>query len=314
MNQEDQVAVCSRSFSRHTELKKALLARYPNVRFNETGGQLSGQALIAFLKGCNKAIIGLESVDEDLLKALPELKVISKYGVGLDKIDLYAMTKHKRFLGWTPGVNKRSVSELTLGLIINALRHITESNRQILEGNWKQFKGGLLSGRCVGIIGCGHIGKDLVQLLKPFGCKILAYDIIEYHDFYEAHKVESVNKMKLLSEADVVTLHTPLNDSTQNIIGKKELKQMKPDSVLINTARGGLVDEVALKEALQQHEILAAAFDVMVVEPPQDDDLLRLPNFIMTPHIGGSAEEAIFAMGMASIDGLDDHQIPESIK
>ena len=122
--------------------------------------------------------------------------------------------------------------------------------------------------------------------------------------------VEPVDLETLLRRADVVTLHVPLDDSTRNLLSAPRLALMKPEAILINTARGGLVDEVALKQALQEGRLAAAAFDVFALEPPQDDTLLTLPNFLCTPHIGGSAEEAILAMGRAAIDGLDRHALP----
>jgi phosphoglycerate dehydrogenase-like enzyme len=162
----------------------------------------------------------------------------------------------------------------------------------------------------VGIIGCGNIGKDLVSLLKPFQCPILVYDIREYREFYESHAIEAVSLENLLMRSDIVTLHVPLDDSTRNMLDAQRLNLLKPTSILINAARGGLVDENELREMLRGSRLAAAAFDVFAVEPPQDTDLLDLPNFLVTPHIGGSANEAILAMGMAAIDGLDRHSIP----
>jgi phosphoglycerate dehydrogenase-like enzyme len=311
VNTTDKVAVCSRSFSRHSVLRAELLSRFANVTFNETGHQLKGLELIAFLKGHNKAITALEFIDEALLSALPELQVIGKYGVGLDMIDLKAMRRHGKRLGWISGVNRRSAAELTLAFAIVMLRHVVTGNREVLAGRWQQLKGGLLSGRKVGIIGCGEIGKDLVRLLQPFKCSILVNDIREYSEFYAKFNLQAVSKEELLSRADVVTLHVPLDDSTRNMLTRERLSLMKPNAILINAARGGLVDETALKEMLQEKQLAAAAFDVFSQEPPQDRELLELSNFLATPHIGGSAEEAIIAMGRAAIDGLDVNEIPK---
>jgi len=305
VNITDKVAVCSRSFSRHPILRAELLARYANVTFNESGRQLEGADLIAFLQGHDKAITALERIDDTILAALPELKVIGKYGVGVDMIDLEAMRRHGKRLGWTSGVNRRSAAELTLAFAIVMLRHVVAGNREILAGGWRQLMGGLLTGRTVGIIGCGHIGKDLVCLLQPFQCPILVNDIRDYPDFYAEFNLQPVSKKELLECADVVTLHVPLDDSTRNMLTAERLALMKPTAILINAARGGLVDEAALKSALIEQRLAAAAFDVFAQEPPQDRELLELPNFLATPHIGGSAEEAILAMGRAAIDGLE---------
>ncbi len=307
MKSDVKVAVTSRSFSRNPELRAELLERYENVTFNDKGVSLTGSHLAEFLKGHEKAITALEKIDGSLLKKIPELKVIGKYGVGLDMIDFDAMRKHGVKMGWRAGVNRRSVSELVLAFSIVMLRHVPSVSREVIGGVWQQKIGGLLSGRTVGIIGCGNVGKDLVTLLKPFNCKICVYDIVEYKAFYDEHDIKVLPLDELLALSDIVTLHVPLDDSTSNMINKTRMSLMKPSAVLINTARGGLVDEEALKCALIKGRLSAAAFDVFSVEPPEDDSLIMLPNFLATPHIGGSAKEAILAMGRAAIDGLDDY-------
>ncbi len=310
MNCTDKVAVTSRSFSRNAILRADLLARYEHVTFNDAGRKLEGDELVEFLHGHDKAITALERIDDYVLSRLPELKAIGKYGVGLDMIDLEAMRRHGKLLGWTPGVNRRSVAELTLSSAIAMLRHVPAANREILAGTWRQHTGGLLSGRTVGIIGCGHVGKDLVRLLQPFGCTVIVNDIRHYADFYGEFDIRALALEELLSRADVVTLHVPLDDSTRGILNEARMALMKPTAILINAARGGLVDETALKAALIAKRLAGAAFDVFADEPPQDKDLLALANFLATPHIGGSAEEAILAMGRAAIDGLDHNHIP----
>ena len=310
VNQADRVAVTSRSFSRHPVLRAELLARYEKVTFNDAGRKLEGNELVEFLRGHDKAITALERIDDYVLSRLPELKVIGKYGVGLDMIDMDAMRRHGRRLGWTGGVNRRSVSELALSFAIAMLRHVPAASREVLAGNWRQQAGGLLSGRTVGIVGCGHVGKDLVLLLRPFGCTILVNDIRHYGEFYAQQGIEPVGLESLLARADVVTLHVPLDESTRGMLGAERLAVMKPTAILINTARGEIVDETALKSALIEKRLAAAAFDVFAEEPPRDTELLNLPNFLATPHIGGSAAEAILAMGRAAIQGLDENDIP----
>lgn len=310
MNTTDKVAVCSRSFSANPTLRQEILSRYSNVTFNDQGISLEGDSLVSFLKGHNKAITALEKIDDFVLSQLPELKVIGKYGVGLDMIDLNAMRRHGKYLGWVPGVNRRSVTELVISFAISMLRHTSVANREVLSGIWRQHVGGQLSGRTVGIIGCGHVGKDLVVLLQAFGCEILVNDIRHYPDFYKKYDAKVVTLENLLSESDVVTLHVPLDDSTRGMLGASRLKLLKPTAILINTARGGIVDEVAMKEMLREKQLGAAAFDVFSLEPPQDMELLSLPNFFATPHIGGSSYEAILAMGRAAIDGLEINEIP----
>ncbi len=306
-----RVAVTSRSFSRHPVLREKLLERYPGATFNDDGVALAGDNLIAFLKGHDKAITALEILDAELFSTLPELRVVSKYGVGFDTIDLDAMADAGVKLGWTGGTNKRAVSELVISFAVQLLRRTPQAYAEVLDGAWRQHVGRQLSDRTVGIIGCGHVGKDLGILLRAFGCRVLAHDILDFPDYYAEHGIQPVGLEELLKVSDVVTLHLPLDETTRNILSTERLALMKPDAILINAARGGLVDEAALKAALKEGRLGAAALDVFATEPPDDRELLELPNVIVTPHLGGSAEESILAMGRAAIDGLDENRVPE---
>ena len=309
-----KVAVTSRSFSKNNALREELLQHFTNVTFNDEGLILQGAELVCFLKGHQKAITALEKIDDEVLSKLPELQVISKYGVGLDMIDFQAMCKHNVKLGWTGGVNRRSVSELVISFAIALLRHVPACHREVLKGIWQQHIGSHLSGRTVGIIGCGFVGKDLVKLLQAFDCPILVNDVKNYGEFYKQYNIKAVEKEELLAKSDIVSLHTPLNDSTRNMLTAELLSLMKSDAILINTARGGLLDEGALKLMLMSEKLGGAALDVFTIEPPEDKDLLDLPNFIVTPHIGGSANEAIIEMGRAAIGGLENNKIPSDFE
>ena len=307
-----RVAVASRSFSRHPVLRAELLARYPDATFNDAGLSLSGSALIDYLKGHDAAVIALEPMTAEVFAALPDLKVIAKYGVGFDKLNLAEMRARGIRLGWSGGVNKRSVAELVIAFAINMLRGVPMANAEVRSGTWRQVIGPQVSDCTFGIIGCGHVGKDLGRILRGgFGCRVLAHDVLAFPDYYAETGVEPVSMQVLLREADVVSLHLPYGTGTQNLIDAAALTQMKDTAVLINTARGGLVDEAALKAALMNKKLFAAAFDVFACEPPEDQELLNLSNFLATPHIGGSSSEAILAMGRAAIEGLSDHRIPE---
>ena len=304
------VAVASRSFSRHPELRALVLARYSDAKFNDDGLSLQGKSLIEFLSGYEKAITALEVIDDSILSHLPNLKVISKFGVGLDMIDLHALKKYGVKLDWSGGVNKRSVSELVVSFAIALLHRAVFANSEVKKGKWYQPKGFQLSNCTFGIIGFGHIGKDLVKLLKPFDCKILAHDIRNFKEFYKKNKVKSVGIEELIKKSDVVTLHLPLNESTKNFMNEERLQMLKSNAILINLARGGLIDEDVLKKMVLEKRIAGAALDVFEIEPPIDKELLTMDNVLITPHIGGSTEEAILAMGVAAIDGLDNAKDP----
>jgi phosphoglycerate dehydrogenase-like enzyme len=304
------VVVTSRSFSKHRKIRMEVLERYPDAKFNDDRLSLNGESLIQFMQGYEKAIIALETINEYILSKLPDLKVIGKFGVGLDMIDLHAMKKCGVQLGWKGGVNKRSVSELVISSAIALLHKAVFANEEVKKGEWYQVKGRQLSNCTFGIVGCGHIGKDLVKLLKPYNCKILAHDILDFKEFYEQNGVMPVSLNDLVRQSDVVTLHLPLDDSTKNILNSKRLHLLKKDAILINFARGGLIDESELKKLLLENKIAGAAVDVFKVEPPTDQDFLTMDNVLVTPHIGGSTEEAILAMGMAAIEGLENAKDP----
>lgn len=304
------LAIASRSFSRHPFLRQEALKTYPDAKFNDQGLKLSGSNLVDFLSGYENAIIALEQIDEEVLSKLPNLKVIGKFGVGLDMLDLQAMNKYGVNLGWTGGVNKRSVSELVVSFSINLLHRAEFAISEVKKGKWYQIKGRELSECTFGIIGCGHVGKDLVKLLQPFGCKILVNDILDFTDFYKKYNVSPVSIDELIEMSDVVSLHVPLDNSTKNIMNAERLNLLNEGAILINLARGGLIDEVALKTILIDGKIGGAALDVFATEPPLDNDFSLIDNVIVTPHIGGSSEEAIIAMGMAAISSLKNSKNP----
>jgi phosphoglycerate dehydrogenase-like enzyme len=309
-SKQARIAVASKSFAGNPALRAELQAKYPNVSFADSPSILEGDALVALLKGHERAIVGLERVDDDVLAQVPELRVISKYGVGLDGVDVDALARRGIKLGWTGGVNRRSVAELTLAFAIALLHRVPEAEGALRRGQWPKVVGRQLTGKTIGIIGCGFVGQDLVRLLAPFECRILAHDIREYPEFYAAHHVTPVPLMALLQAADIVTLHVPLDRSTTGMIGRSELAAMRPGALVINAARGGLVDEAALADALENGHLAGAACDVFQVEPDANPRLLALPAFLGTPHIGGSSEEAQLAMGRAAIDGLDTARVP----
>ena len=307
---EARVAVASRSFAGNAILRAELTAKYPNVSFTESASVLDGDALIAMLRGHDSAIVGLERVDDRVLAAVPELRVISKYGVGLDAIDIDAVARRGIRLGWTGGVNRRSVAELTLAFALALLHRMPEGGVALQRGEWPKLVGRELTGKTVGIVGCGFVGQDLVRLLAPFGCRVLANDIRDYPEFYAAHGVTPVALAELLETSDVVTLHVPLDATTRGLIGAAELARMRPGTFVINAARGGVVDETALADALERGHLSGAACDAFQMEPDANPRLVALPTFLGTPHIGGSSQEAQLAMGRAAIAGLETARVP----
>ena len=299
------IGVTTVAFSKNKELINELNSKgFKKILFNEVQKRFTKDELIEFLSKCNIAIIGLDKITEEILVKLPNLKAISKYGVGLDNIDFEACKKYGVNVLYTTGINKRSVSELTLGCILSLLRNIYVSSNLLKKNIWEKNGGVQLTNKTVGIIGVGNIGKDLVQLLQAFNCKILVNDIINQDEYYKNNNLIENSKEEIFKNADIITIHTPLNDSTKYIINKKSLSIMKPNAIVINTARGGIINQEDLKWALKNNIIAGAAIDAYEIEPPDDLEFLNLPNLINTPHIGGNAIEAVEAMGKSAIENI----------
>ena len=252
---------------------------------------------------------------------MPELKVISKFGVGLNNIDQEAMKENSISLGFQPGTNKQSVAELALMHIFIALRKAPSSKEDICNNIWSQNKGHELFGKTIGIIGFGNIGQRLAELLEPFKCKIVFYDGIEFSkeelvDKFPSRSEDFINNLQqsslneVLKEADIVSIHIPLLEETQNLISVDELACLKKDVRIINTSRGGIVDEKALEDFLNQNKNAFATFDVFETEPAFNHPLLKLNNFYATSHLGSMTIEGVISMGIAAINGLDENRIP----
>jgi D-3-phosphoglycerate dehydrogenase len=226
--------------------------------------------------------------------------------VGLDNIDSQACQRHGVEVLSSPGINRRSVAELTLGFMIYLLRNLYPASNDLKNGFWNRTAGRQLTGKKVGIIGVGHIGKELVELLNPFDCDVYVNDIIDQNEYYRKNNLTESTKEYIYENCDMVSIHTPLTRLTEHLINNKSLGRMKPNAFLINTARGAIVDQDALKQALKQGVIAGAALDVFEVEPPDDPEFLSLPNLIVTPHLGGHSQEAIIRMGLSAIQNLLD--------
>jgi len=302
-----KVKVSTVAFSTNQLLVAELKKYFPYAEVNEKGSRISESELANFYKDADGIIVGLEKITPELLDKLPKLKIIAKYGVGLDNIDINACKDRNITIGWTGGVNKRSVAEMALGYMLALCRNIYVTSNQLKIGTWNKNGGIQLTDKKVGIIGAGNIGKELINLLTVFQCKILVNDIVEINDIV-GKNVSVVDKNTLYSESDFISIHTPLTKDTENLIDLNVIRKMKKSAFLINTARGGIVNENDLKFALQNNLIAGAAIDVYAEEPPIDLELLSVPNLISTPHTGGNAVEAVLAMGYSAIDHLVQFQ------
>ena len=302
-----KIKVANLAFSNNKELVNRLQIMFPDSEINNTNTRLTGDELVDFFYDADGVIVGLEKVDEALLKKLPNLKIIAKYGVGLDNIDLDACKNRNIDVGWNGGVNKSAVAEMALGFMISLSRNLYSTSNQLKELIWNKNGGFQISGKTIGIIGCGHIGRELVELLQVFKCKILINDILDLSSIsFPSSDIKFVDKEFLFENSDIISIHTPLTDMTKNLFNRDTFIKMKNNSFLINTARGGIVNEIDLEYALKNNLIAGAAIDVYDFEPPQNVGLLSLPNLICTPHIGGNSYEAVIAMGISALSHLNN--------
>lgn len=235
------------------------------------------------------------SVNKEMLQQATKLLAIARAGNGLDHIDTSEANQRRITILHTPDESSDSAAEHTIGLLLMAARGSQEAYLRMRKGKWRQ--GGRLGfelhGKTAGIIGLGRIGSRVAKILKSFGMHVIAND--PYIDSAAAEKigVPLYEKNKVLQNSDIISLHTPLSEETKNIISKEELQLMKSGSILVNCARGGLVNEKALEQALLSEKLYAAAFDVFETEPlPQNHSLLKFPNFIASPHLGARTQEA----------------------
>ncbi len=302
-----ELAVASNTFSNDEGLRAALLAHFPRARFNRSGRILAGGELVEFLASTDAAIMGLEKIDAELIEACPRLVTISKFGVGLDNVDLDACGRRGVAVLSTPGVNAAAVAELTLGFMLALARRIAISTHYLKRGTWERNGGVSVLGKTVGLIGLGHVGKRTAAVMQAVGCQVLAHDLLDLRDYCATRSIRFASLDEVLGDSDFVSLHVPLTPRTRGMIGSAELAKMRSTAFLINTARGGVVDEEALCDALRDGAIAGAASDVFAEEPTGNTRLLSYPTFVGTPHIGGNSREAIHAVGMAAVTNLVAH-------
>jgi len=298
------ITATSPSFSQNKILKDEIYKYFPSAKLNLVGKRFDKNELIEYIKDADAIIVGLEPIDDEVLSKCQNLKIISKYGVGLNNIDLEACKKRGISIGWSGGVNKLSVAEMALGFMLMFARNLYMTSNELKSGTWNKSGGFQLSGKTIGIIGVGYTGQEVVRLLQPFNCKILVNDIVNQDKYYKENDLIETSKEDIYKKSDILTIHTPHNSETDNLIGMEALEAMKNSAYVLNTARGGIINEKDLKYALQNNIIAGAAIDAYAEEPPIDKEFLSLPNLICTPHIGGNAKEAVEAMGKSAITHL----------
>ncbi|HOK39661.1 MAG TPA: phosphoglycerate dehydrogenase [bacterium] len=265
--------------------------------------KLTKEEIKQHIKNVWGIIAGTEKYDKEIFDEAKELKIISRLGIGLDNIDFKETKKRGITVCYTPEAQKQAVAELTLGFIINSIRKINIADYYIKKKEWQRIIGKDLENLKVGIIGLGRIGKIVAMFLKNLKCEVYANDIKPDFEFAKENKITLCSKKKIYKIADVITLHIPLSKLTENLITKKELLMMKKDGVLINTARGKIVNEKDLYEHLKKNKNFTACLDVFENEPYYGN-LIELPNVILTAHMGSCSVKSRYLMEMGAVNNL----------
>lgn len=261
-------------------------------------------ALLREIADTDGYLFGLENIDDELFAAAPRLKVVCKHGVGVDNVDKGAAARRGVKVTNCPGQNSNAVAELTLGLMISMAREIPQLDADMKKGICVSLSGKEIGGKTLGIIGMGAIGKLLTGYARAFGMKVLAYDVFRDDAAAAKFGFEYAEVDRILKESDFVSLHVPLTDATRGMIDRAKLKTMKRTAYLINAARGGVVAEDDLYDALMAGELAGAAIDSFQHEPPTGSKLLTTRKVIALPHIGGATDEATFRTMTYSLNNI----------
>jgi D-3-phosphoglycerate dehydrogenase len=292
------VAVTPRSFRETPGEHVERLRSAVEVRFPDLDRPLDEQEMVEFVTGCDGLIVGVDPVTKPVLEAGP-LRVVVKYGSGVDNIDLLTAEELGVRVSSTPGANSRSVAELAIALLLTLARSVTVHDRSVREGSWRRITGIELAGKRLGIIGYGAVGREVARIAQGLDMDVVAHDPL-----VESADVPLVPLAELYATSDAVSLHVPLTAETRGMVGAEELGTMKPTAFLLNTARGGLVDEEALAGALGSGRLAGAGLDGFAQEPLGDSPLRKLDNVVLSPHAGAATFDAVRRTATRAVDQL----------
>jgi len=298
----------------------AVLRREKNLQVDEKVG-LKPEELKKIIGDYDAILVrSATKVTKEIIEAGTKLRVIGRAGVGVDNVDLEAATKRGIIVMNTPEGNTISTAELSFSMLMAVARNIPQADTHVKKGEWKRnkFKGSELNGKTLGIVGFGRIGREVAKRARAFNMKIMVFDPFISKESVKEWPVEFVDIPTLLRNSDFLTFHTPLTPEAKNLLDKETFKLCKQGMRIVNCARGGIVDEAALAEAIQTGQIAGAAFDVFTSEPPPaDHPLLKLPQFICTPHLGAVTDEAqenvALDVAVQVIDALNDRAIRNAV-
>ena len=292
------------SYARDDErLRTELEAAVGSVVYNPSDRPLSSEDLRELLPGCHGYIAGLDRVDRSVIEAADDLVVIARYGAGVDRIDLDAARERGIVVTNTPSANAVAVAELTIGLMLALARYIPTADAATKRGEWPRLRGVSLEGKTVGLLGLGAIGREVARRLQCFACTVVAHDPVVDSGVAQSLGVQLLPADEVVAQADFLSLHVPVLPSTRGMVDADFLSRMKPGAFLVNAARGELLDEAALADALAAGHLRGAALDAFSSEPPSaDNPLFAMPNVIATPHTGAHTDGATNAMGWGALN------------
>jgi D-3-phosphoglycerate dehydrogenase len=290
-----KVLVTARSVAASSEGKSILEAAGHEVITHVGSGVWPEEEMVRIIPGMDAVIVGLDEVTAKVIEAgAPALKIIARNGAGYNNINLEAAERLGISVTLAPGTNTISVCELVFGLMLSLARKIPVQDAEVRHGGWKRALGCELYGKVLGVIGTGHIGSEVIKRAHAFGMRTVAYDIAQRAELCQKYGVAYLRLEDVFRQADFLTLHLPAVPDTQNIINTRTLQMMKNSAFIINTARGELVDEKELYDALQARKVAGYGTDTFILEPPAaDNPLLTLTNVIATPHCGAYTGEAV---------------------
>lgn len=287
----------------NAEAKEMIEAFADEVVYNDLGRPLKGDEILERLSGADGYIAGVDYITADVVQKMPaSVKVISRYGAGVDRVDIPACTKRGIAVANTPGANAVAVCELAFGLMLAAARNIPRLHAAVEKGEWPRSEGIELFGKTLGIVGMGAIGKNLARRAVAFGMEVQAYDPYFDDAFAKENGIKKAGLDELLASSDFISLHVPLSEETRHMIGEARIGKMKRGAVIINTARGGLIDEAAAAKALKAGLLGGMGLDAFEAEPLTDSPLKGLDRVVLTPHTGAHTAEAVRNMGRMAVE------------
>ena len=301
----DKILTTPRSYGRNMpELFEQLEAAGYEVVRNSTGGILEKEQMKALIADCSGIIVGVDPLDAEVLSCAPRLRAIAKYGVGVDNIDLDYCKAHGIKVSRTVGANSEAVADYAMTLIMAVARKAVMIDRKCRGRDWSKISTRDVSGATLGLFGLGAIGKHVAKRAQGFGMKVLAFDPYWPEEYARENNIIRADAETIFREADFISLHLPLMESTRNFVGEKEIAMMKRDAVIINTARGGLIDEAALLRALKEGRIYGAGIDAFAQEPPEDPAWFELDNVVIGSHCAASTTGATQNMGRMATQNI----------